>query len=703
MEEVEDKLAEMCAKANYEKIKEEIDNIKCDEGGVNSGHLWKLKKKLSPRCRDPPTAMLDQKGNLITSAKAIEALAVETYKKRLENRKIKDDLKDLQKEKEELCRLRLKLASRKKTPDWTMEQLDKVLNYLKKNKSRDPLGFANEIFHPDVAGDDLKKAILALLNRMKKEQIYPEVLEVYDISSIYKNKGARNNFENYRGIFRVPIIRSILDRLIYNDEYQNIDEHLIDSNVGARKNRNIHDNIFVLNAITNSVINGNEESIDIQIFDVEKCFDALWVEECVNDLFEAGLDNDKLALLYLENQHARIAIKTPEGKSDRVSISNIIMQGTVWGSLMCTTSMDKLGQLVYKNKDLTYKYKGVVDTPCLGMVDDILCVQKCSKDTVKMNAVVNAFIEGKKLNLSSKKCHRIHVKNKKTRNELECPEVKIHNGKMNEATQEKYLGDLINTSGTCTKTIEERRSKAFGIVNEIIAILDEIPLGRYKMEIGLKLRQAMLINGMLYNSEAWHAITETDLRLLETVDEQLLRSLVKGHAKTPLEFLYLEAGATPIRFIISSRRLTYHQTILKREDSELTKRIYQEQLKNPSTGDFVKLLENDFKVIKSEQNDITIQNTSKYEYKQSIKKKIKASAFNYLKEIQETHTKVRDIEYKQLETQKYMLSPIFSNSDVNLLYALRSRSTECRVNFKQEYLQSAFYCQQCKQGYEDLN
>ena len=201
------------------------------------------------------------------------------------------------------------------------------------------------------------------------------------------------------------------------------------------------------------------------------------------DLFEAGLDNDKLALLYLENQHARIAVKTPEGKSDRVSISNIIMQGTVWGSLMCTTSMDKLGQLVYKNKDLIYKYKGVVGTPCLGMVDDILCVQKCSKDTVKMNAVVNAFIEGKKLNLSSKKCHRIHVKKKKTRNELECPDVKIHNGKMNEATQEKYLGDLINTSGTCTKTIEERRSKAFGIVNEIIAILDEIPLGRYKMEI----------------------------------------------------------------------------------------------------------------------------------------------------------------------------------------------------------------------------
>ena len=141
LKEVENKLADLCAQDNYIKIMDEISNIKCDEGGFNSGHLWKLKKKLSPRCRDPPTAMLDTKGNIITSATAIEALAVETYKKRLENRSMKDELKDMQNDKEELCKLRLKLASNNKTPDWTMEELETVLNYLKKNKIRDPLGF----------------------------------------------------------------------------------------------------------------------------------------------------------------------------------------------------------------------------------------------------------------------------------------------------------------------------------------------------------------------------------------------------------------------------------------------------------------------------------------------------------------------------------------------------------------------------------
>ena len=91
----------------------------------------------------------------------------------------------------------------------------------------------------------------------------------------------------------MPIFRTILDRLIYNDQYEVIDEALSDSNVGARKNRNVRDNIFVLNAITNSVINGNSEPIDIQVFDIENCFDALslWAQECINDVYETGFDN----------------------------------------------------------------------------------------------------------------------------------------------------------------------------------------------------------------------------------------------------------------------------------------------------------------------------------------------------------------------------------------------------------------------------
>ena len=140
----------------------------------------------------------------------------------------------------------------------------------------------------------------------------------------------------------------------------------------------------------------------------------------------------------------------------------------------------------------------------------------------------------------------------------------------------------------------------------------------------------------------------------------------------------------------------YHQAKLKREESELTQRIYKEQLNNTTPGDFVELLAKDFELINVQKNDEEITNTNTAQYKKLIKKQIKAAAFNYLRDIQEKHTKIRHIEYKKLEVQKYMTSPIFTNNEVNLLHALRSRSTECKVSYKQKYVSSNLLCSLCK-------
>ena len=108
--------------------------------------LVEPRNKLCPNSRDPPTAMIDEFGNHLTSPSALEDLVLKTYKKRLENRPIKETLEGMRIEKEELCEIRIDQARQNKTQPWSKDALNKVLKQLKKNKSRDPSGYANEIF-----------------------------------------------------------------------------------------------------------------------------------------------------------------------------------------------------------------------------------------------------------------------------------------------------------------------------------------------------------------------------------------------------------------------------------------------------------------------------------------------------------------------------------------------------------------------------
>ena len=88
--------------------------------------------------------------------------------------------------------------------------------------------------------------------------------------------------------------------------------------------------------------------------------------------------------------------------------------------------------------------------------------------------------------------------------------------------------------------MKERTDKGYGIVNEILSILQEIPLGPYKISVGLKLREAMLLNGILFNSEIWYNVKLDEVQKLSQVDEYLLRNILGVPSKTPKEALYLE-------------------------------------------------------------------------------------------------------------------------------------------------------------------
>ena len=154
---IEKELADKMAEDLFSIVKEEVKNIESDEGGFNSGHLWKLKKKLRPKQINNPTAMLNKDGKLVTSKTELKEVTLEHFRKVLENRPIKAELTEYKSEREKICNDIINSAKRNITPDWEEKDVEYVIKHLKKKKSRDPHGYSNEVIQ--CGGKDVLSAI----------------------------------------------------------------------------------------------------------------------------------------------------------------------------------------------------------------------------------------------------------------------------------------------------------------------------------------------------------------------------------------------------------------------------------------------------------------------------------------------------------------------------------------------------------------
>ena len=715
IESLDMKIAEECAEENFQKIKDNFQSLSAPSEKLNNNGMWNLMKKVFPKnAQTLPVAKKNNLGQIITNPEMMKDLYLETFVQRLRHRPIKTDFEELKKLKETLFELRLSLVKKRKSKPWSMKDLDVVLKSLKKNKSRDPHGLINELFKPGIIGSDLKDSLLVLLNGIKSKCHLPEFIQWANITAIYKGKGEKIDLENERGIFGVTLLRSILMKLIYNDKYEIIDSNMSDSNVGARKRKNIRNHIFVINGIIHDVLSTkNKKSIDIQILDYKQCFDSMWLKETMNDLFEAGVQDDQLGVLFEANKEINLAIKTPNGLTDRVKVEEIILQGDVFGPMQCSVTVDSFGkECILEDKHLYY-YKDEVPVPILTMVDDALAITECGYEATMMNAYLNTKTNIKKLQYGVKKCYKMHVGKKwnpdicpdlhvdgwkmETVTELETGLVEqneeyagIH--KMKEVVDEKYLGDIVSSDGKNQKNIQARKSKGIGVVTQIMTKLDDICFGKYFFQVALIWRNTYLISSLLTNAEAWYNVILADIDALESVDEGLLRKILEAPMSTPIEMLYLELGVVPIRFIIKERRLNFLWYLLNEDKESLVNMFLTKQLESPVSGDWGQTCLKNLEELNIQMTIKEIEKMPEQSFRKLVRKQIVEKALEYLNKQKGKHSKVLHLNHPRLETQSYLEAHEHSIQESRFLFALRSRMVDVKANYREKYFVTLCPC-----------
>jgi hypothetical protein len=717
LSEIDEKIGKENISMHYSHMKSHLSSISESVATHNTKGSWFLIRKVRPKHMPTvPVGKIDNNGKLIVDQVGLKKLYLETFLWRLRDRPIKPELVEIENIKNDVFKAILNICKKKRSPLWTMEDLESVLSSLKKNKCRDPKGLVNELFSTDVAGKDLKKSMLILFNGIKQSDQIPDFMKIADITALYKGKGSKNDLKNERGIFVVSTYRSILMKLLMKDKYQIIEDHMSPSQIGGRKNMNIRNHIWIANSILHDVLKSkNSDPIDIQILDIKQCFDGLWSEDCLSDIFRYGVQDSTINLLDDASKNIQISVKTPVGKTDRALVqSRLVLQGDVWGPTFCATTIDTIGKECLEQEKYLYHYKDSVPIPPLAMLDDLFCVSKCGPESVMLNSYTNYKISSKKLQCGTEKCKKMHVGH--THEEKTCPELTIDGWKENlvrhvemggeEPTdtyegethlqtshQEKYLGDIVSDDGKNVKNLTARKNKGNGLVTEISAMLVEAMLGREHFEIAMIVRNAILISSLIFNCETWYGLTKKQIEMLEKVDEQLLRKILDCSSKTPKYLIYLELGIVPIKYLIQSRRIGFLKYILDQEESTLVNKVFKAQENDPKQGDWVTSVKKDLRKLNIKFTMNEIKNMSKFTFKQITKEACEQAALKNLK--MQIKTKGNKISYEQLEMQNYLKA----DSDLNLeekkmTFKIRTEMTDLKMNMKNKH--EKYTCVACE-------
>ena len=327
--------------------------------------MWNLKKRLWPKkSMSLPAAKINHQGKLISKPQDIKNTLRKEYSERLRKRPKHPQINKFF--KTETLEYKLSAAKENISPEFTLKELENVLKKTKNGKARDPDGLVREIFKTDVIGEDLKVSLLTMLNQIKKDGIFPDFMKKANISTISKKNKSRLILKNERGIFIVNTVRGILMRILFNRKSQMLDSNMSYSNIGGRKDKSCINPIWVVNGIIHEQLSSiNNPPIVIQQYDYSQMFDGMELKESLSDLYNSGVQDDTLHLIYEANKNVAVRVKTSYGLTEELHLEEVVLQGEVWGPSLAANQVDTFGkEMLNENYSLQVQVQRVCTCTC---------------------------------------------------------------------------------------------------------------------------------------------------------------------------------------------------------------------------------------------------------------------------------------------------------------------------------------------------
>ena len=364
-------------------------------------------------------------------------------------------------------------------------------------------------------GQEMVASLEMIFNLMDKVMMTPEEWSRMMIRAIDK-KGPKLQMKNKRGLFLTNIISKVYEKVVKNRNEEESRKNRSPWQMGGVKKRSPTDNTFILYSIVERNTYLNKPTY-VYFADAEKCFDKLWLEDSVIELWMQGTNIRDAIMIKKMNEEARITIKTPVGNTEEIVARNIVRQGTVYGPQMCGVSMARVNDI---GRNVITFYGPNLILQATQYVDDIT---SAGSPRAINNTIYNCSLleDQKKMSFSIEngKTEYVIINPKK---ENEAITQTVRKGHVPRAKEHKALGTWVDEKGTYGINVKKNKMRLSYMVETVRAYGSPKNVGIMALVTRIKLADSVTIPSLLYNIECVPKLNKEEIKNLESMQREIL-------------------------------------------------------------------------------------------------------------------------------------------------------------------------------------
>ena len=674
---IKEHITALKVKVRADKLKKRVQMIKQkDRQGI-----WQIKRQIN-RKEQIQKQIKSNTGVILTNYDDIIKEYENYYTQLLAPKQASTDAEKeveekIEKEFNDICKKARDMALSKKISE---QEVRDAVKEMKIKKAGDRNGWRNEWLK--YGGDEIIKCLTKLFNQMEKELSIPQQWKNIKITSIQKASNGTMLNETQRGLFITNIVSKVYEKVKKKSNMINF-QKMSQMQMAGRRHRSTMDNIVIVSSI---IAENKARNKPTYLFfgDAEKCFDKLWLKDCLVEIVKLGVSEKDALMLYLMNEEANIVVSTPIGNTNEISIKEVVRQGTVYGPVLCcasTARVNDIGESVVEKCGLT-------EVGMLVFMDDInTTTQQANNIKSSIRNCRRMEIE-KKYTFGMKKTKYMIIDEKYPYEKIE---EELEKGIVQRTTEYKYVGIYLNEKGNLTLHKEKMDERAMDNYREIMAMGSFREVGGEFLRVRLMLFEKCWMPAVTNGIHAWTLLTDKDIDDIEQIQVKYLKRLCGLPASTPTAALIMELGIWPATEAIQYLSAMLYHELITSDNQRVASSIIKEQSMKVMKNSLPNRVQEMMKDIGCKFEDI--KNLKKSTWKKKVKDAMRNRIDSRLKEKMKDKTKSRFAVTENFGEAKTYISQHTGYNAIDIL-KIRLNMADTKSNFKSKY--KNHYCPKCK-------